>query len=259
MLPPLSDIEKQLTGKFTLEELEARLKPRSEEEIDEEIEKEFEENPNCPQKNTSWHDFSTGGFLALQESLLDVVRRDYHTLQELGTDYETCARMADNILKQSSREGSVSGLFRSIKKILAERHNPILTFDRDKYRFVHVLSAGVQTCPWGCSGRDAHGYSTVGSSNVYIVEKGKESTPLMEKYVTEMGKHMRSGRGKDERKILLKNIGIEFGSMDRILYLSYHAVVTDLTPHLIATHHFFEGDASYRTDPRKLWNFVNYK
>ena len=45
---------------------------------------------------------------------------------------------------------------------------------------------------------------------------------------------------------------VEFGGMDRVLYLSAFTVITDLTPHLIASHHFFQGDSSYRTDPRKL-------
>ena len=50
----------------------------------------------------------------------------------------------------------------------------------------------------------------------------------------------------------LREIGIEFGEMDRVMYLSSFLVVSDLTPHLIATHNFFQGEASYRTDPRKL-------
>ena len=45
---------------------------------------------------------------------------------------------------------------------------------------------------------------------------------------------------------------VDFGGLDRVLYLSAFTVITDLTPHLIATHYFFQGDASYRTDPRKL-------
>ena len=213
-----SEVQRRITNGFSVEELEARLKPQ---------EPEF--------KDGEWSDHSGGGFLAPDESLIEVVRADYDTLRSLGKSYEEMAQLAANVLEQVSRESYMGGnrLTEGIRKLVARHWKPVAKIDRNKFTLMPISSMGLQSCPWGCNG-DEYGYRTSGSGHIYVMEKGKESSDLMERWIS------------GERDI------VEFGGMDRVLYLSAFTVITDLTPHLIASHYFFEGDSSYRTDPRKL-------
>lgn len=169
-----------------------------------------------------WSDHSAGGFLAPHESLMGVLRADYDALSSLGRTYEEMAQIADGVLKQG----------------INKRYKGTNTIDRDRFEWMPIGSGGVQTCPWGCRGIDGYGYYTSSSGHVYAMEKGKGDSDLMERLF------------KGERDI------VKFGGMDRILYLSAFTVITGLTPHLIASHYFFEGDSSFRTDPRKLLQVV---
>lgn len=213
-----SEVQRRITNGFSLEELEARLKPQ---------EPEF--------KDEDWSDHSGGGFLAPGESLIEVVRADYDTLHVLGKSYEEMAQLAANVLEQVSKEGYRGGnrLTEGIRKLVARHWKPVAKIDRDKYTYMQIASGGFQSCPWECK-EDKYGFGTLGSGHIYVMEKGNESTELMERWLN------------GEKDI------VEFGDADRVLYLSAFTVITDLTPHLIASHFFFEGDASYRTDPSKL-------
>ncbi len=235
-----SEIQRKITNGFSVEELEARLKPQG---------LEF--------KDGEWPDHSEGGFLAPNERLMEVVRADYDTLHSLGKSYEEMAQIAANILEVARSECYTEGnrLAKSLKR-------PVVKMDRDKYILMPIISMGFQSCPWECK-RDKHKYRTFGPGHIYIMEKGKETSDLMEKY-SQIQKEARDRKfpglsfneAQEARKKVLRDleaaIGIKFGGMDRVLYLSAFTVITDLTPHLIASHYFFEGDSSYRTDPRKL-------
>ncbi len=212
------EIQRRITGGFSVEELEARLKPQK---------PKFREG--------EWSDHSGGGFLAPHEILIKVIRADYDTLCSLGKSYEEMAQLAANYLERVSREGCRGGsrLTEGIRKLVARPWNPVAKIDRKRFTPMRIESLGFQSCPWECNG-DGYGYRTSGSGHIYVMEKGKESSDLMERFLD------------GERDI------VEFGGMDRVLYLSAFTVITDLTPHLIASHYFFEGDSSYRTDPRKL-------
>lgn len=220
MFPSLLEVQRTLTRGIPLSELESRLKPNG--------------------NGVSWSDASTGGFLAPNESLIDVVERDYHTLSELGIDYEQMAKMTADVLSQSAKEAYCkgTGLMRETRRLLARYWNPSVKIDRRRFTLFHIGSFGSQSCPWGCRRADEFGYRTSGSNHVYVSEKRKEMSDIMKKLIN------------GERDI------VEFGGMDRVLYLSYFLVITDLTPHLIASHHFFEGEAAYRTDPKRLLKVV---
>lgn len=214
-----SEIQRRITSKFPVEELEKRLRPQK---------PEFEKG--------KWSDYSGGGFLAPNESLMAVVRADYDTLGSLGKSYEEMAKLAANYLEQFSRESYPRGnrLTRSLNRFVARHWKPVANIDRKKFMPMGIGSMGSQSCPWECKGKDTFGYRTFGSGQIYIMEKGKESSDLMERWIS----------GEEDI--------VEFGGIDRVLYLSAFTVITDLTPHLIASHYFFEGDSSYRTDPKKL-------
>ncbi len=235
MLPSFDTISSRLTASIPLSELEKRLKPL----------KPFT-------LNGEWSDTSSGGFLAPDESLLDVVRADYDSLLDLGTDYDQMAEMAANIFHQNARE-QIRGnkLKRAVLGYIARKKNPLVRFDRERFRLMPVGSFGSQSCPWGCD-RDEYGYNVNGCAQIYVMEKDKP-LDLIDSY----NRGLMRGLDDAYRGEFMRSLGIEFGGIDRVLYLSSFTVVTDLTPHLIASHHFFEGEASYRTDPVKLWEFVN--
>ncbi len=214
-------------------------------------------------KALGWNDSSAGGFLAPGEKLVDVVSRDYHVLESLGVDYEQMARFAHEILKAEDaksmkpvvKQGFLSRLFR---RSASELTKPVSMFDTSRFASTLISSMGRQSCPWGCAS-DSFGYSTYGSGQVLIREKlnGVDvADPLLREYGEAQ---FRSLEGGPPIESWLKEKGIAFGGISRVFYLSSYLVVTDLTPHLIATHHFFEGDASYRTDPVKLLNIVRSK
>lgn len=218
------EIQRRITTKYSIEELEARLKPQK---------------PEI--KDNAWTDISIGGFLAPNENLMEIIQSDYDTLCSLGKNYEEMAQLASNILDQSRRESYfVRGnwLTKILLSYTARHWKPLANINRKKFTITEMGSGGIQSCPWECNGKDEFGYNTYGSGQIYIIEKGKENLNLMKRWV------------KGERDV------VEFGGMSRVLYLSAFTVITDLTPHLIASHYFFEGNSSYRTDPRKLLQVI---
>ncbi|MFA6462194.1 MAG: hypothetical protein WCV90_08085 [Candidatus Woesearchaeota archaeon] len=210
MLPDFQDIEKQLTQRFSLSELEARLRPDD--------------------KSGVWTGASEGGFLAPKESLIDVVRADYETLQRLGLDYEEMARMADVVVNPPKKETVPRGRWARFMDRLRGKKQDDLSRGDSTFNFLPIGSCGAQGCPWGCSGKDHFGYNTWSGNHTYVVRKGE--FPGVKP-------------------------GGDFADINRQLYLGSFAVVTGLTPHLIASHYFFEGGDSYRTDPAKLLEIFN--
>ncbi len=202
-----------------------------------------------------WNDSSQGGFLAPREKLIDVVIQDYKTLTQLGVDYDIMANVASRFL---SAQPHTKNFLQKLLPFLAPR-NEERPYNHKLFEVSHISSMGSQSCPWGCDS-DPHGYTTIGSGHVYIRKKveGRTVEPLLEQYAAlllERGTAVLSEKGTSKKTKMdtwKRENGITFGGMDRILYLSAFSVITDLTPHLISTHYFFQGDASFRTDPQKL-------
>ena len=92
------------------------------------------------------------------------------------------------------------------------------------------------------------------------MERGKEDFESMRRYVLgrkEILLKAKEGSMSEEIKErwlreFERHFGVEYGGKDRLLCLHSFAIITDLTPHLIASHYFFQGEASYRTDPERL-------
>jgi len=199
-----SEIEKRITKGICIKDLEEILRPQK------------------PFSNDKWRDTSTGGFLAPNEKLLDVVRTDYDTLCSLGKTYGQMAKLADDIERQlwSDFQANQKSFTQKIKDYVFSTKKPVIVnVDKERFNFLQMASFGSQSCPWGCTGIDEFGYHTSGCGHTVVIEKGKEKSNFMNS-------------------------------------LSSFTVITGLTPHLIASHYFFEGNASYRTDPRKLLQLV---
>jgi hypothetical protein len=209
-------IQKNTTGELTLEELEMRLKPKS--------------------SVNHWRDASTGGFLAPDESLIEVLKSDYSTLCSLGKDYLQMAELTSKILKQVNQNAYVSGNFvtQRIRKMLS---TPIISLDNKHFDFMRIESLGHQSCPWGCRGTDQFGYTTSGVGRIYVMDKSKDLSSF--------------------NRIIGDESDLDaLGGLDKIMHSASFTVITDLTPHLIASHYFFQGEASYRTDPQKLLKLI---
>ncbi|MBS3123195.1 hypothetical protein J4437_01030 [Candidatus Woesearchaeota archaeon] len=106
-----SEIQRKITSKYSIDELEARLKPG-----------------DSKWKEDAWSDHSSGGFLAPTENLMDVVRADYDTLRILGKSYEEMANYASCFLKQVEKEGyhGKNALVEGISKLIAKHWKPLL-------------------------------------------------------------------------------------------------------------------------------------
>lgn len=100
-----------------------------------------------------------------------------------------------------------------------------------KFENTIVLSAGYQECPWGCSLKEASG-----SSVYHIFDKEKDSEWEM-----------------------IKVAAATFFSMPLNMKKVEGIVsVTELHPHLIEKHYFFEGlKTPYRADPMFLIKALN--
>ncbi len=219
--------------------------------------------PKLYPEAAGWKDSSSGGFLAPGEKLVDVVSRDYHVLESLGASYEEMADMASRVLKHEDAKcvphvvklGFWSRLF---GKSVVESVKSVELYDSARFTSTLMSSMGQQSCPWGCT-RDVFGYSPYGSVEVLIRWKlnGEDTFPsLLSDYTDVM---MKSLEGGSPIETWFEKNGVMFGGNRRVLYLSSYLIVTDLTPHLIATHHFFEGDACYRTDPTRLAEVIRSK
>ena len=236
MLPDFFEIVRRITEDHSILDLEARLKPRD--------------------KKSTWLDASSGGFLAPSQHLLDIEQKDYETLRRLKRSYHGMAKLSSDILEQVRRENPLGGSM--IRAFFGKHWRPLVKLDEENYRFMPVGSFGRQSCPWNCIGLDKFGYKTEGAGHAYVMEKGEEQSDLRRRYV--LGRKeiqdKSAGIGDEEKKRWLRRfdrvLGVEFGGHDRFLYLTSFTVITDLTPHLIASHYFFQGDASYRTDPEKM-------
>lgn len=254
----LQEIRGQITEKFSLEELEARLRPPTPEQLAD------RRTPGYLMRvmqrlQRPWDDISTGGFLAPHERLMDVIEADYHTLHNLNKSYEEMAEIAAKFLAVCS-EWSLQYTRGSVTE------GYLINGQGKKFPLDGRMTAGFQTCPWSCK-EDKRGYKLGSYYHVYVREERLEVQDLFKQWCSTVDAAYEEGRererrgenngGKYERFMRqiedrARTFGITFGGEDRMNYLCAFTVVTDLTPHLIASHHFFQGDASFRTDPAKL-------
>jgi hypothetical protein len=158
------------------------------------------------------------------------------------------AKLASSILMKGESTYKKRGFGDWLRNLFSKDVVRVGDFDSGNFKIDGgIVSLGIQSCPFGCKGKDKYGYNSFGSGQVYVERIGERSE-LLEKYV-EIQMETEDMESEKER---LKEIGIEYGGMIKVMYLSSFTVVSDLTPHLIASHNFFQGDASYRTDPKKL-------
>lgn len=251
MMPRLSDIEKELIRNTSLEDLEMKLKPQEE--------------------GHPWKDASGGGFLAPDEKLLQVIRRDHKTLIDLGKNYQEMAKICHDFLQDNkkldrSQTRTQRILAKLIGMIFSEADHRLIKYDRERFGTRKIFSMGSQSCPWGCK-EDKDGYEIAGNGHIYIMNK-TDTGDLEKRYLKGMWEMMKKEYPdmeyeeakkvrKEEEDEFMKSLGVEYGDISRLLYLSAYSVVTDLTPHLVSKHYFFQGDSAFRTDPRKLMEFVN--
>ena len=120
MLPTWEEVRISALGGLTEEELNKRLRPGG---------------------------YSMNGFIASEESFLEVLRGQYNVLQDLNTDYKTLAEVGN--------------------RISTDWKNPPKNY---YFRFGPGAS-GNQECPWGCSygGSDKLGYFHSGSGEIDVM------------------------------------------------------------------------------------------
>ncbi len=210
-----SNIEGKVTKNISLDELERRLRPQ---------------NPVAG--GETWSDYSSEGFLAPNQRLLDVLESDYLALQTLERTYPEMAELAAIVLKEKTRFGpaqlNLLQRFLRFFEDVSERKR----IDDKEYSILNIGSGGFQTCPWGCEGKDNYEYKTTGCGTTYVM--------------------LEQGELPDDEDFRIEDL-------TRTLAESSFLVVTDLTPHLIASHYFFEGETPYRTDPERLVRVFDVK
>jgi hypothetical protein len=173
-------------------------------------------------------DYSREGFLGRNESLLEIVHADWGVVEKYGTTHQ------------------------EIAKALADAIRKTRVPNKD-YKIEHqVAMGGLQECPWECNGMYAKGNGMI---LIYHAKKTSQQDLMAIAYAVMMGGKAEKiqeglGHGKAGKMLskFLASIPQDIGDLtDRV------AVVTELHPHLIGEHYFFEGrESPYRADPRVL-------
>lgn len=240
MVLPLDDpnLRYLITGGTPLGDLERRLRPAF-----------FPESPASDEvgrmevkAHAGFSDYSRAGFLGHDENLLEVVHRDWEVLNRYRVSHKQLATRLSEAIPVWSR----NALVRKVNSWIARR-----SLAKD-YEFAkaYAVTFGSQGCPWGCQA----GGKTAG----FIRKRG---LPETEKTAIEFIVAGEYTSGRD----CFRRLDEEFGDdpadpvllhTKKFLLDGHHAVfapVTDLLPHLIRNHYFFEGRASpYRADPELL-------
>jgi len=170
------------------------------------------------------------GFLGADEKLLDLIYADWKTVEKYHTSHEEIARALSEAIKANQ-------------------------LPNKDYKIKHVLmSGGLQGCPWNCEGRYKRGNGVITISGPEALNCDTELATvrtmggevLLRKMMSEMAKF------REEIPAKLTDMNFSQDLTDRI------AVVTELHPHLIEEHYFFEGKKSpYRADPQILIPALN--
>ncbi|MFH1326706.1 MAG: hypothetical protein ABIH59_01100 [archaeon] len=204
-----------------LERLEMRLRPKL----------GLEDWDAERSQHDEFGDYSHEGFLGIDESLLDVIHGDWEVVERYGTTHQEIAEVLAKAIKTQ------------------EMPNPEYTIQYD------LMTAGLQGCPWECKGNYQRGNGLI---IIYNVQK----TSQQDLMAVTMSAMIGDRRDKMELEMVDRNEAMASffsgipkdtrGLTDRV------AVVTELHPHLIGEHYFFEGKYSpYRADPRVLIPALN--
>jgi hypothetical protein len=165
-------------------------------------------------------DYSHKGFLGADESLLDVVYDDWAVVERFGTTHQKIAEALGEAIKAKKMP------------------NPEYAIQQD------ISTLGLQRCPWECDGRYERGNGII---LIYNVQRNSQQDLMAVTMSVMMGNRL------DEMEEEMAGFSKDAGDLsDRVV------VVTELHPHLIGEHHFFEGKQSpYRADPRVLVHSLN--
>lgn len=165
-------------------------------------------------------DFSHEGFLGIDESLSDVVYADCEVVESHGTTHQEIAEALSKAIKNGMVPNPEYGIY-------------------DKFP-----DRGAQHCPWECKDR----YEIGGGSIIIYIPQEISQNDLIVIIAAVEGVDRESGVLADLPSTARSHRDLN----DRA------AVVTELHPHLIDTHYFFEGKQSlYRADPRVLIPALN--
>ncbi len=173
-------------------------------------------------------DYSCGGFLGVQESLLECIHADWELVLARGTSHTTIADALERV---------ISGAYK--------------LHPNYEYMKPFFMTAGAQSCPWGCN--------VWGNGAGTILRKGLSEEEKREAELSQMGDINRVEE-------VVNSIAKERGETDATVRFfrkgqrnakerkePFYAPLTRLLPHLIREHYFFEGrESPYRTDPEFL-------
>lgn len=208
---------------IALERLEMRLKPElGLDDRDAEI-----------KEHDGYSDYSQEGFLGADENLPDVVQEDWEVVERYGATHGEIAEALNRAI------------------FAEEMPNP-------EYKIEHLSeSLGFQGCPWECKDKYNKGNGII---LIYNIQKTSEEDLEAIRFASIIGyggvnKIQENLEGEDDELLacFLESIPESRNDLtDRI------AVVTEIHPHLIGRHYFFEGKHSlYRADPRLLIPALN--
>jgi len=158
--------------------------------------------------------FSDDGFLGARENLLEVIHADWLVVEHFGTTHQKTAI--------------------ALEKAITKRKMP-----NPKYCIETVFcSCGVQGCPWYCTSKYEPASDVI---FIYHQEIHKEDIRVMENlFFSEFA-------SKEDPLIPYR---IRKAHENRHFLRERFGVVTQMHPHLIGEHYFFEGlESPYRADP----------
>jgi len=170
------------------------------------------------EKILSPNNSSEAGFLGKGERLLEVVHEDWSTVESYGTTHQ------------------------EIAEALSKAIHGDYELNPDYELKMVAQSMGFQECPFGC-GEEYDELTGIGSSGGYELGTG-------------IGYVARNDLSQDE---IMEGVKSAMGSEPLESSASKGlTIITELHPHLIGVHYFFEGKGtSYRSDPTVLIPALN--
>lgn len=182
--------------------------------------------------------FSDEGFLGKEESLLEAVYDDWRIVDGYGTNHK---EIAESLAKAISD---------------TKMPNPGYTI---KNLFV---TGGLQPCPWPCK----RGYKQGNGAFVIYNPEVTSEKDLMRVVASLMGvdegmidelksQYKELGAGKDQELVntMTERLKRMISNKNTVDLMDRIAVVSELHPHLIGEHYFFEGKESpWRANPEVL-------
>lgn len=174
--------------------------------------------------------YSTVGFLGENDSLVQTVLEDRATLKGFGITYNQVADRVKEFLDEVSE-----GFWKpEIKEVDGEIGTGRVYEDL----IVTILGTnGYQWCPWGCPMREGY------ISSSMIVTEHVKSWDKSQQVLREVNENYIRLPVEERRKI----------RTEHTIKIKYNMILTEMSPHLIRDHKFFEGKGSpYRMEPKTL-------